>query len=1170
VRTRIATALFLGALLPALSTEQAPKGLSNSDWSSIRAAYDTARHAFHPQPNSTFTAHNPGLNWNLTFDSKGFTATSADNTWSWGLELQRDVDTPVCSPNSQRDTDTPVCSPSNHLSFLRTPQIEEWFINDPRGLEQGWTLSAPATIHLRVRGNLPTHVSPQSISFGSQLTYSGLKAWDANGKTVPTHFAPTAEGFAVRYDDSHAIYPITIDPLAQSAYLKASNTESGDQFGYSVAVSGDTVVVGAFSEASNTTGVNSIPNESADGAGAAYVFVRSGSSWSQQAYLKASNAEANDAFGASVAISGDTIIVGAVAERSSTSGINSSPDDNLAENAGAAYIFIRSGTSWTQQAYLKASNAGAGDQFGYSVAVSGNTVVVGANAEDSDSNSINSTPNEFADAAGAAYVFVRSGSSWLQQAYLKANNTGTLDQFGISVAVSGDTVVVGAVGEDSSISGVNSSPDDNLAENAGAAYVFVRSISSWSQQARLKASNRAADDGFGFSVAVSGDAILVGAPGEDSSTSGVNSSPDDNLAENAGAAYVFVRAASSWSQQAYLKASNSGTADQFGWSVAVSGDTAVVGAVYENSSTIGINSLPNDSASEAGAAYVFARSGSSWYQQAYLKATNTESGDFFGEAVSVSGNTIIVGARYEDSSTRGVNSSPDNDAFFAGAAYIFDLGEALNSLGKTSYSVPGTDLALGTPGFGALSPTGETLFESSLLGSGSSNGRSKAMFSSSIAGPTDIVLQTGSLVSGVAGLPLGTKIATVTNAVHNSDRAAGLFQATVIGSGINSTNNRLLFLDNGAFITPIRRSGLPINELGGAIPSVFREVLQQEGAADQIALTYTLKSGSGVMASNNSGLLLLSHDGTLTSFNAREGNAAFGAPGNVSSGALGQFNRAAVTTGRDVFFTAKFIPAEASPLDALFHVGSSSERNIPLQGEPAGDTTLGEKYRVFTGLTQIGNLGLLRATLTGGPASGNEGIWNSSGGLLLRKGQAIGGGLLVTKIVRAWGLNGGQVIAHVQLNDSTRALLLRQTTFGTLQILLRTGQPAPGIGLNKVTLATFQAIDVDPINGHYAILGSLKGAATIANQALWSGQTSLGNDTTEQFKRLPRLRLQKGDHYSTEATPGDLIRSIALKPAVDPSGVGGRGLAQQINSSGQILLTLTGDRKIQELVRLTP
>jgi len=296
---------------------------------------------------------------------------------------------------------------------------------------------------------------------------------------LPVRFEPTAPGenaLQLSIDERGARYPLTIDPIAQQAYVKASNTGNSDAFGYSVSVSGDTVVIGANGEDSNATGVNGDESDnSASESGAAYVFVRSGTNWSQQAYLKASNADPGDYFGYSVAVSGDTVVVGAIWEDSNAI---DGPGDNNAFDAGAAYVFVRSGTNWSQQAYLKASNAGVSDvfpdYFGYSVAVSGDTIVVGAIGEDSMATGVNGNQtNNFAGNSGAAYVFVRTGTSWSQQAYLKASNTGGDDWFGNAVAVSGGTVLVGALQEDSSATGVNGDGSDNYTPDSGAAYIFT-------------------------------------------------------------------------------------------------------------------------------------------------------------------------------------------------------------------------------------------------------------------------------------------------------------------------------------------------------------------------------------------------------------------------------------------------------------------------------------------------------------------------------------------------------------------------------------------------------------------------------------------------------------------------------------------------------------------------
>ncbi len=467
-----------------------------------------------------------------------------------------------------------------------------------------------------------------------------------------------------------------VPAIAQQAYLKASNTGPDDNFGWPVAVSGDTVVVGAPLEDGSATGVSGDQSDNrATNSGAAYVFVRSRMSWLQQAYFKASNAEANDEFGRSVAVSGDTVVVGAINESSNATGVNGNQSDNRAAFSGVAYVFVRNGTNWIQQAYLKASNTGPGDNFGWSVAVSGDTAVVGAPRERSSATGVNGDQGDnSALAAGAAYVFVRDGTNWTQQAYLKASNTAASDFFGWSVAVSGDTVVVGAYREDSNATGINGTGSDpNMFFDSGAAYVFVRNGTTWSQQAYVKASNTGFFDRFGMSVAVSADTLVVGADGETSDANGVNGDQSDNSVDSVGAAYVFVRSGTNWTQQAYLKASNSERRDQFGFSVAVLGDVVVVGAPSEDSDATGVNGNQSDnSASYAGAAYVFVRGGTTWTQQAYLKASNTGESDGFGVSVAVSSDLAIVGAYLEDSNTTGVNANQsDNSATNSGAAYVF-------------------------------------------------------------------------------------------------------------------------------------------------------------------------------------------------------------------------------------------------------------------------------------------------------------------------------------------------------------------------------------------------------------------------------------------------------------------------------------------------------------------
>ncbi|GJM22501.1 MAG: hypothetical protein DHS20C15_24160 [Planctomycetota bacterium] len=508
--------------------------------------------------------------------------------------------------------------------------------------------------------------------------------------------------------------------LAQQAYLKASNAESLDFFGQAVAISGDTLVVGAYGEDSPATGVNGYQfNNGAEDAGAAFVFVRDGISWTQQAFLKPSNTEAFDMFGLSVAISGDTIVVGAPEEDSSASGVDGDSSDNGSGAAGAAYVFVREGTTWTQQAYLKASNVQTADRFGGAVAISGDTLVVGARSEDSGSTGVNGNQgNNSAASSGAAYVFVRSGTTWTQRAYLKASNTDSGDGFGTAVAIAGDTIVVTATAEDSSATGVDGDPSDNSDSLAGAAYVFVGSGASWSQQAYLKASNTEGGDNFGNTVAISGDTVAVGAISEDSSASGVDGDGTDNESFHAGAAYVFVRDGTTWSHQAYVKASNTESEDRFGRAVALSGDTLVVSASLEDSNSTGVNGSQANGAggSKSGAAYMFVRDGTSWTQQAYLKAPDTQNadaftGDEFGHHLALSGDTLVVGAPNEDGGSTGVNGDPsDNSVSRSGAAHVFDLG----AIGETS--------AFCDAGFALAGVNGDPLLEGTGdLSSGASN-----------------------------------------------------------------------------------------------------------------------------------------------------------------------------------------------------------------------------------------------------------------------------------------------------------------------------------------------------------------------------------------------------------------------------------------------------------------
>jgi hypothetical protein len=500
------------------------------------------------------------------------------------------------------------------------------------------------------------------------------------------HRADAASSDATSTDGLFA--DAALSALTQQAYIKASNTGSGDSFGQNVALSADgsTLAVGVRYEDSGAIGIGGNQTDnSAPNAGAVYVFIRNGTMWSQQAYLKASNTDADDNFGTAVALSADgsTLAVGAVLEDSAATGIGGNQADNSAMNAGAVYVFTRSGVTWSQQAYVKASNASAGDIFGAYVALSadGSIMAVSAEYEGSAASGINGNQaDNSAPEAGAAYVFTRDGITWSQQAYVKASNTGAGDSFGAPVALSADgsMLAVGAYREDSAAIGIGGNQSDNSSPSAGAVYMFIRSGTMWSQQAYVKASNTGAEDSFGSSVALSADGstLAVGAPGEDSAVTGIGGNQSDNSAADAGAVYLFARNGTTWTQQSYIKASNTGANDYFFISsLSADGSTLAVGAYLEDSAATGIDGNQADNlAPDAGAIYVFTRSGATWSQRAYVKASNTDAGDFFGypAALSNDGSTLAVGAHGEKSLATGIDGNQaDNSASFAGAIYIF-------------------------------------------------------------------------------------------------------------------------------------------------------------------------------------------------------------------------------------------------------------------------------------------------------------------------------------------------------------------------------------------------------------------------------------------------------------------------------------------------------------------
>jgi len=416
----------------------------------------------------------------------------------------------------------------------------------------------------------------------------------------------------------------------QQPKLTASDGAGPHQFGYSVAISGHTAIVGANQD-----------NDNGFGSGSAYVFVADEKGWTQQQKLVPADGAFSEEFGNAVAISGDTTIVGAF------------HDDQAGPNSGSAYVFVRSGAVWTQQQKLTAPDGAAFDVFGLTVAISGDTAIIGAFG--------NASP---ALGKGFAYVFVRSGSVWTHQQKLAAPDGVPSDLFGFSsVSIDGDTVIIGA------------RQDDDLGSNSGSAHVFVRSgppgRQVWTHQQKLLAADGAAEDEFGSSISIDGNTVVVGAH------------RDDDLGSSTGSAYVFVRAGTRWTQQQKLAASDASTNDWFGFSVSISGDKAIVGAVFDD-----------DMASNSGAAYIFARFGTVWTQEQKFSAPDGASDDWFGRSVSISGGAAIAGVSNDDD--LGSNS---------GSAYIFACGgPAILGDINGDGAVSGADLAVLLGAWGTADP----------------------------------------------------------------------------------------------------------------------------------------------------------------------------------------------------------------------------------------------------------------------------------------------------------------------------------------------------------------------------------------------------------------------------------------------------------------------------------
>lgn len=427
-----------------------------------------------------------------------------------------------------------------------------------------------------------------------------------------------------------------------------SDREIGDLFGGAVAISGNYAIVGAYTEDEDATGMNTLNNS-----GSAYLFERDANgNWVEMQKIVASDRGDGDRFGSAVAISGDYAIVGAFFEDEDLTG------GNTLTYSGSCYIFEKDGSgSWSEVQKIVAPVRAADDRFGYSVSISGNQILVGAYFEDDDAAEVNTSYR-----AGSAYIYERDGTGvWGFAQKIVASDREANDEFGKSVAIYDNYIIVGAYHEDDDVAGNNS------LNHSGSAYIYEKNGAGvWNEVQKIVAADRGEDDGFGVSVAISNNYVIIGALYEDEDTL------NGNTFSNAGSAYVFERDGSgSWNEAQKIVASDRASDDEFGYSVSISEDFAIVGANYEDEDTLNGNTL-----SDAGSAYIYKRDGSgNWNEYQKIVASERAVEDYFGFSVAISGDYIIVGAYLEDEDATGGNTLN-----LAGAAYIHELPNSVGIL----------------------------------------------------------------------------------------------------------------------------------------------------------------------------------------------------------------------------------------------------------------------------------------------------------------------------------------------------------------------------------------------------------------------------------------------------------------------------------------------------------
>lgn len=585
------------------------------------ASYYFAWHeadAFHGAP--YYWAPNEPSGWQVEFAEDGVhIAPNSSADWHWNLRF---IGYGYGEPVMMEATPT-LEADKAQLVYEWDGNLNEWWANDPAGLEHGFTIQErPAgneaeslVIEMALETDLEAVIVGDGIVFRDPagvtiLTYDELKVLDANGINIPARMTLHGNFIQLVINDTMAVYPLLIDPWIKTNQLTASDIENYDHFGRAVDIGGNIIVVGA-------------PQSS--GKGSAYVFVMpiNGSpSAIEVAKLTQSGERLRGHFGRSVSIYEDTIVIGA------------STHDHGSGPSGTVFVFERPRDGWvsmTETARLIASDAAPLDYFGRSVSISGDTIVVGAYGNDA-----------LGDLAGAAYVYVKPEGGWVsttETAKLMASDAKAGDGFGRSVSIDGNTIVVGAYS------------DDHVRRDSGSAYVFEKPHTGWissTETAKLTASDAGFWDYFGLSVAIVDHTILVGAP-QDTGKDGTH---------QAGSAYVFVRPPNGWessTESAKLTPSNESVFGFFGFNLDMTVHTIAIGAIGDDEITF-----------DSGAIFIFDKPRGGWVSSTEtVKLVDPESEfyDRLGYSLGLEENTLVAGLFWRDV----------NGTYSGGTALIYQL-----------------------------------------------------------------------------------------------------------------------------------------------------------------------------------------------------------------------------------------------------------------------------------------------------------------------------------------------------------------------------------------------------------------------------------------------------------------------------------------------------------------